>query len=308
MANDKILPIGTNQTLPSVINNVYKNGSLNKYLPKGKPSPTDTIEQIIKAYNDWKRLSPQPMDHTEEIADAKKDKEKDKLLATIWDNLIRADGDLKGEEEHDSVIGVVNTPLAYETAVNAGVLPSREDMFPYMISIDQNCSKQDYEKLKEMGIGNVCIDMGCYFDAMHNVNPVFRQPKLDQQVKEAQDANIDFGLFTTIRSRDLDEAKHEIYEIRLNVRKYPPKNGLWLKLNLSKPVFVNNIILAYIYEELYKLGFKDQVGLYVTPNQLKTITWKNFYPYFYLWINDHILVDDIPHPVTPEFFMYRNIS
>ena len=205
--------------------------------------------------------------------------------------------------------GIIDTATAYAAAVAGGVLPSQEEVYPFMITINAASPDIDYDELKEFGAIGVCIDIGTYFTASHTVYPEFRNPKLDKQVKEAKKAKMPFGLYTTVKAKNVDEALEELYEIKLAVRKYPPSMGFWLKLNLSGTRTNNDKIIDTYYTHLINLGLFDQIGFYVTEEQLKKISWSKHYDNWYLWLDKHLdSVDQIHELLTPEFFMCRDVS
>lgn len=298
---------GVGQSIPPDVYKAYKAGKLDRWLKNGRGA-WNTKDEILEAYEHYARTGPK---YSGDVGNNKDDGS----ISEIGDHPF-ANGSTKAdnnesnsEDSKPNQVTIVNTPMAYEAGVNAGILPSIEEMNPYIITIDQNSGTQDYTGLRELGVQGVAIDMGSYFSPLHTVNSSFQQPKLKSQIEAANEANMPYGLFTTIRSRSIEEAKLELFEIKLVVRKYQPKNGLWFKLGMSSDTYTNNKILEYYYTYLENLGFKDQIGIYASKEQLKQISWSKFYEDWYLWLDEHVdSLTEIPHPVTPDFFMCREVS
>ncbi len=194
--------------------------------------------------------------------------------------------------------------LAYEMAVRGGILPSADQFTPYAITLNRNSPDVNYTALKEEGVSACVIEAGYLFDAIHVKQSRYKNPKLDEQVKKAIDNNIAFGLYVDVRARNVAEAKEELHELAIVLRKHSPQIGLWLRLLFNNPKSTNNKIVDTYYDQLYKMGLKNQVGFYVTRAQLDRITWDDYYMDWYLWIVDHVdSLDNIDEVLTPQFFV-----
>lgn len=194
------------------------------------------------------------------------------------------------------------------SAITGGKLITRDTinykyLKPYIITINRNTHNMDYTQLKNMGVVGVIIEAGSLYDAVHS-QISYRNPRIDVQCKSAVSAKLPFGLYCGVRARSVEEAKRELYELSFCIRKYPPMLGVWLHLQLVKSTALNNQILNVYYNELVRLGLKDKVGLYVTPSELKQISWDKFQDQFYLWLVEHVsTMDSIDQLLTPEFFV-----
>ena len=199
--------------------------------------------------------------------------------------------------------------VAYAAGIRGKVLFSQEEIYPFVISIDNNTSDIiDFKKLKESDVIGVCIDMGSYFTENHSVSTVFRSSKLEKQFKEFKANGFTIGLSTTLRSRNREEALKELYEIRLTVLKYPPDMGLWLKPTFySDNKETNDKLIKIYYDVLVKLGFIDQVGFYCKKDELEKFNWENVCEDWYWWIDRHLNnIEKIHCLPKPNFFFYEN--
>lgn len=194
--------------------------------------------------------------------------------------------------------------LAYEVAVRGEILPDIDQFTPYVITLNRNSPTVDYKKLKSNDVICAVFEAGYLYDAIHIKQDRYKSPKLDDQVKLAKENGVPFGLYAYVRSRNLDEAKQELYQLSLVVQRHSPQIGLWLRLQLSNSVSMNNHIIDEYYNRLCRLGLKDQIGFYVTKSELSKITWKNYYEKWYLWIIDPVDdLSEIDELLTPQFFI-----
>lgn len=195
--------------------------------------------------------------------------------------------------------------LAYEVAVRGKILPPQEDFTPYAITLSRSSPTVNYTALRRIGVSIAVFEAGYLFDSIHIKQNRYRNPHLSKQIELAQENNIPFGLYAEVRARTISEAKQELKELALVVRRYSPQVGVWLKLFFNNSRTTNNQILNTYYTYLTeKLGLKDQLGLYVTRSQLSRITWDDYYEKFYLWLIDHVSsIDNLDELLTPQFFM-----
>ena len=178
-----------------------------------------------------------------------------------------------------------------------------EALDPYIVTIDRNTKSVNYSALKDLGVSGVMIEAGVLYDSAHQ-EISYRNPQLDTQAHAASDADVPFALYTDVRSKSVDEAKKELYELSFCVRRYPPALGVWLRLNLTKSKSVNNKIIDTYYTELVKLGLKGKIGFYATESQLDKIDWRKYSEDWYLWLDKHVSrMGDIDQLLTPEFFV-----
>lgn len=203
-------------------------------------------------------------------------------------------------------VSQTQTNLAYEFAVRGGILPSLEEFTPYAITVDRYAPTLNYKALRNIGVTAAVFEAGYLYDSIHIRQSRYKNPQLDSQIQHAIDNNVAYGLYADVRAKNVDEAKEELRELALVVRRHSPQIGLWLRLLFNNPVATNNKILDKYYGTLLNMGFKDQLGLYVTRSQLNKITWDNYYENWYLWLIDPISnLSAMDELLTPAFFMLR---
>ena len=221
------------------------------------------------------------------------------------------DGSSSISDPIGQTVVITDPATAYAVGINSSILFKQEDIYPYMVTLDENSPKQiDINKLKGFGVIGACIHMGSYYTASHKVNTGFRSSRLDEQIQLCQIYKLPFGLYTNMRARTQDEAELEMYEIKQALRRYPPQMGMWLKLNFTTSnKTLNDSILNYYYREFYKLGLKDQMGLYCAKSQLEKLNWENHCDNWLWWMDRHLkTVDKIHNLPTPDFFRYDGVK
>lgn len=173
----------------------------------------------------------------------------------------------------------------------------------YMATVDRNTSVTDFSKFSSHDIIGLMIEAGYLYDSRHNKVSDFQNPKLDAQISSAAKGALLYGFYFIARGRSLEEIKEEIYQLSFVLRKYPPRLGLWLVLDLTTSTTKNDGLLDIYYERLVALGLKGQLGLYVTPSQLKTITWDKHQDAWWLCIvNRFSKSSDFKSTVTVDTF------
>lgn len=203
---------------------------------------------------------------------------------------------------------ILDSATAYAYAINHNVVFSREETYPYMITIDQNTSTLDYSLMKDSDIVAVCIDMGQYYNANHTVRANFCQPKFDAQCQLAIDKKFPFAVYTNIYAKTTKEVELEVEQMRFPLRRFPPKLGLWLVPHFGTNKRLNDTLIEKYQELLEKLGFKGQIGFYCAAEDLKYTSWKDKHcDSWYWWMNRHMkkldsLKEGMPQP---EFFKFE---
>ena len=178
-----------------------------------------------------------------------------------------------------------------------------EYLDPYVITIGRNTGDINYRYIKNVGVVGVMIEAGYLYDSVHQ-EVYYRNPKLDEQVAQAIDNNMPYALYCDVKSRSVEEARKELYQLSFCIRKYPPLLGMWLHLQLVKSKSINNSIVDAYYKELVRLGLKDRVGFYVSKAELDTIDWEKYKDTWYLWIRDNVeSMTDIDQLLVPQFFV-----
>lgn len=224
----------------------------------------------------------------------------------------------------------IDSATAYAVAVNSKVIFDRDETYPFVVSVDQNTSKVDHDKLRKLDVVGEFIDAGQLFSGPGKRKDRFEQPRFDEQVAQADDSKMPYGLYATTYARSVQEAQAELDELQILVKRHPPKLGFWLKLALeapkakyakdddksnpeeikrskADPIRKRNDEIIKLYEDnLVEWGFKDQIGFYCSKEQLDSITWHDHMESWYWWMVRH--VDDVSNfstdVPTPKYFAY----
>lgn len=176
---------------------------------------------------------------------------------------------------------------------------------PYIATIDRMSKDIDIDKLKEIKVVALLIEGGYLYDKSHMVVARYRNPKIDEQVKLAKDAEMPYALYFDIRARNVDEAKAELQELQFIIQKYTPPLGCWLTFAFKEEdKTMNDSIIKTYKERLTKLGLVGKMGFYVDRDQLATISWDDWKEDFYWWMVEHVEeISEVEQLLYPEFFM-----
>ena len=175
---------------------------------------------------------------------------------------------------------------------------------PYIITVDRNTSSSmKYQELKSTGVVGAILETGYLFDEYHNKVQTFLQPMFTTQLQKIIEANLEFGYYITSRARTVEEARSELYELTLLLRRKPPRLGVWVKLEQSNNVSTNDSIIDLYKQQLVRLGFRSKIGLYCTKESLNNITWDTHQNDWLLWIIDHVQDNsELQVLLDPTFF------
>lgn len=191
---------------------------------------------------------------------------------------------------------------------SAGMLLSGESLIldenidPYIIIIDRNTPSVNYSVMKQHRVIGVLIEAGSLYSIAHTEQH-YQSPSLKSQVAAAIQNNMPYGLYATVRSRSVTEAKKELYELSLIIRTYLPLLGVWLQIQFTSGVSTNDSIMDEYYRQLVDIGMQGQIGVYASRNQLNKITWDNYCNEIFLLLDEHVdSMNDINQLLTPEFF------
>lgn len=176
---------------------------------------------------------------------------------------------------------------------------------PYIATIDRDCKEIDYDKLKEMKVVALMIEGGYLYDKSHMVVSRYRNPQIDDQVKNAKDHQLPYALYADVRARNVDEAKAELHELQFLIQKYTPPLGCWLTFSFKEEEKEKNDSIIKVYKEkLHKLGLVGKIGFYVNRDQLNTISWDEWQEEFYWWMVEDVSdIAEVEQLLYPEFFM-----
>ena len=164
-------------------------------------------------------------------------------------------------------------------------------------------STPNYKSFKDGKVFAALIEGGMYFAGNNSTFATFENPMLKSQITAVTELQLPYGLYTVCRARNVEEARREMYQFSFPVRKYVPKMGVWLQLDLRNSKFINNILIDYYKKELITLGYKYKMGIICTRDMLKNIDWDTYQEDFLLWLVDHIdNVSEIDKLLDPQFF------
>lgn len=197
---------------------------------------------------------------------------------------------------------------AYDYAMEGvEVEPDYRDIDCYVITLDRHSPSINFKECKKHGITAAILEEGSCFDDAHCVNQQYVSPKLEAQVKAANEANIPFGLYTTVCAKTIQEASRELTMLRIYASKYTPALGIWLALRFTSAKAINDTIIEYYRDSLERAGYTGKMGFYVTRSQLAKISWDKWKSDFLLMLVDHVSeISDIEKILTPEFFMLKS--
>ena len=174
---------------------------------------------------------------------------------------------------------------------------------PYIATITRKTTQIDWDTWKSIGVSGIVVEAGSLYNEIHMEVP-YENPNLKSQVKFFNDNRIPYGLYAEVRARSVEEAQKELVGLKRVLRKYQPRLGIWLHLNLSKPLLINDAIIAEYETALTEWGWSGRIGIYANKQQIENISWKSRWcNTMYLWIDDHIKsLSYIDQLLTPSFF------
>lgn len=181
---------------------------------------------------------------------------------------------------------------------------------PYIATIHPDDSKIDCIRLKESGVVGLLLYGGSYYTSIHTVSTKYASSQIKNQVRDADKNDMPYGIYVSVRSRSVNEAKSECNQLWYLISKYPPKLGLWLKLETRSSRSTNDLILEEYYRNIEKWGLKDKCGIYTTRAGIETFTWDNFYQKYLLWLIDPVTdMSQVDNKLlTPEFFLLEEVN
>lgn len=195
--------------------------------------------------------------------------------------------------------GTVNTIIEIDPVTLIAV----DKIDPYIVTINRKTEGIDYDKLSDMGVVGVIIEAGRLYSTTHQ-EIYYKNPKLDDQIRDALEHNLPVGLYTEVCARNLAEAKKEIDAFTIWIQTYPPPLGAWLYLRLVDNKDTNDAIIDRYRDALVTIGLKNKIGIYATRTQLSYISWEDKYcDDFALWLVDHLTeFDQLDELLEPSLF------
>lgn len=174
---------------------------------------------------------------------------------------------------------------------------------PYIITVDRNTSNIDFTKLQSSGVVGAMLEVGELTTVRRDIQ--FKQPKFDSQRQMLDKANLPYGYFYTSKAQTVSAAQSEFLQFLPIIVKNKPSLGVWIKIGFSanSRKGVNDKIINYFQDKLFKLGFRKKIGFYTTKESLDKISWNKFQDEWLLWLIDHVEnTEEIMKLLDPAFF------
>ncbi len=183
------------------------------------------------------------------------------------------------------------------------VEPDYTEITSYMITLDRTSKNVDYDALRGIGVIGSMIEAGYLYDRSHVEVQNFRSPALESQAQAAKQADMPFALYTTVRARNVKEANLELKWFRIYIQKFTPQLGAWLRLDMTAPKAMNDMVIGRYKELLEASGLKGKIGFYVTRKELEQVSWDKWQDDFLLWLIDPVSdISEIEQLLDPTFF------
>ena len=197
-------------------------------------------------------------------------------------------------------------PISSEYAATGflvDVEPDYTEIQSYMITLDRTSKKVDYDALRGIGVIGSMIEAGYLYDRSHVEVQNFRSPALESQAQAAKQADMPFALYTTVRARNVKEANLELKWFRIYIQKFTPQLGAWLRLDMTAPKAMNDMVIGRYKELLKASGLKGKIGFYATRQELEQVSWDKWQDDFLLWLIDPVSdISEIEQLLDPTFF------
>ena len=159
-----------------------------------------------------------------------------------------------------------------------------ESMQPFVATVlPGNNPVLDYAKIRAARISAMMFFGGELYDTSHKKKSVYVNPYLSDQVKRCDNAGLPYAIYVNIRAKTEIEADEECRTLYYVISQFSPKMGLWLSVKTNNSVAINDKILEVYYRYIDRWGLKARCGLYLSAEELSTITWNSFKDRFYLW-------------------------
>lgn len=152
---------------------------------------------------------------------------------------------------------------------------------PYIAIIGPISLSVSYADLKKHKVSAMMFNAGSLYDIQHK-KKTYINPFLAKQVKECMEANMPFALYADVKAHNVIEADAECRALYYILDLYPPKFGIWLKMDTGQNLATNDKIINVYYKYITEWGLKGRCGIYIEISKLSTISWSSFQDKFYL--------------------------
>lgn len=269
----------------------------------------DRLVFIANSVNDrLKRRGVVLLPYTDPVSDAtysRSNYRPAKAHGTInWDDVYEGD-----DCYNIAMYGYTNLPKEYLSSAH---------LCPYIATLNRNSVLNSdtaalASSFRTARISGAVLEAGYLYDATLTERP-FRSPVLYEQMRKLDDANIPYGLWTICRAKTIDQANKEMAELRPCVQLAKVNLGVWLdiKFSSSSTIENNDVILNTYKTKLHAMGLAGKIGLYITAEQLKQITWEDHCNDWLLWLVEHLPLqsdlDILDNLLIPDFWNVEPVN
>lgn len=165
---------------------------------------------------------------------------------------------------------------------------------PYVVSISRLDNVPTADKLKELKVSAVIVEVSDYYDSItHQKSKYPINTKLDKQIKYLTTNKIPYGVYLKLRSRTTKEVEAEIQYFVEAVKSYQIEVGVWVQLHLynKNTIQVNDAIINKCRDMLFQAKYQNQIGLYCDKDQMKLFDWTQHSADWLLWIQNQLTTD-----------------
>ena len=167
------------------------------------------------------------------------------------------------------------------SAVNPQNIVKAIDFAPYMAIIGPIKTSISYSTLKKNKVSAMMFNAGSLFDIQHK-KKTYINPFLASQVKQCDEMNLPYALYADVKAKNEIEADAECRALYYILDLYPPKLGIWLKLDTGQGAEINDKIINVYYKYIVEWGLKGRCGIYIDISKISSFSWSKFQDKFYL--------------------------
>jgi len=187
---------------------------------------------------------------------------------------------------------------------------------PYLITLNRLSNVPPATVFNQQRISGAIVEVSDYFDIItHRPNSIIYNARLQSQLEALIKYDVPFGLYLTLRARNVSEVNVE-FNAFFNVAQYiKPQIGIWVKRMFTQSTkTTNDAMIQRSFNILSARKYENQIGLYLSNNDLNNITWSMHKDRWLLWIDNHIrnnieLVNLVEHDIVPQqFFEVDNVN
>lgn len=179
---------------------------------------------------------------------------------------------------------------------------------PYIATLSSTTKSKITKDWKDKAnISAVMLEAGNLFDVGHNVLKHFENPLLKDQVKQAKDAGLEWGIYFNSRARTVEEADEELFWLSIVISRFPPFAGVWIHPTIQNDKVKTNQVIDKYHKELVRLGFNSRMGFKLNRSELSKLDWEKYHKDWFLWLEDPLTdiseFTDLKYALTPQFFV-----